>query len=526
MMNLINDRWIPIRRADGSTGKIAPWELTLDIHDGKRKIIAVASPRPDFDGALTQFLIGLLQTACTPETEDEWWDWRDNPPKLEELQCRIEPFATCFELNGIGPRFMQDYQPAELLDTSDIGALLIETPGDNAIKKGTDHFIKRNIVQQLCSDCAAAALYTMQLNAPAGGVGYRTGLRGGGPLTTIAVGKVLWETCWFNVLIKTNYNNYTMVQSEIDSPLRFPWLTKTRISNPIVGHDTHLGDIHPDQLFWAMPRRKYLICENLTEPVSCDLCGEKSNKVYRKYKKKNYGANYSGAFEHPLSPHYMDEEEPKPVHPQPGGLGYRHWLGFIENTQVGKTKRRPAKVINQFRAMARDDGNLWAFGYDMDNMKARCWYDAKMPILIIVEEQKDLFRGCAEQLIQSANWISDNLTKKIKKALFGETELRGSLSFIKSLFWERTENVFFQTMYQVRDALKANQPIAETILNWRNKISQEAIKIFDEKAQTGDFESVNPKRVACARNELFGIIYGNKLKTILGLPKDKTKKKK
>ncbi len=41
-MNLINDQWIPIRRADDSTGKIAPWEITENVHDDKKKIIAVA----------------------------------------------------------------------------------------------------------------------------------------------------------------------------------------------------------------------------------------------------------------------------------------------------------------------------------------------------------------------------------------------------------------------------------------------------------------------------------------------------
>ena len=70
-MNLISENWIPVRRADGSLQRIAPWQLTDGI--GDNPIVAVASPRPDFDGALTQFLIGLLQTTCTP-SEDQWWD--------------------------------------------------------------------------------------------------------------------------------------------------------------------------------------------------------------------------------------------------------------------------------------------------------------------------------------------------------------------------------------------------------------------------------------------------------------------
>jgi CRISPR system Cascade subunit CasA len=60
-MNLISERWIPVRHADGSHERIAPWQLTDGV-GGDNPIVAVASPRPDFDGALTQFLIGLLQT--------------------------------------------------------------------------------------------------------------------------------------------------------------------------------------------------------------------------------------------------------------------------------------------------------------------------------------------------------------------------------------------------------------------------------------------------------------------------------
>jgi CRISPR system Cascade subunit CasA len=34
---------------------------------------------------------------------------------------------------------------------------------------------------------------------------------------------------------------------------------------------------------------------------------------------------------------------------------------------------------------------LWAFGYDMDNMKARCWYEAQMPLYEIEESLRQEF---------------------------------------------------------------------------------------------------------------------------------------
>jgi CRISPR system Cascade subunit CasA len=513
MMNLINDRWIPIRRGDGSKGKIAPWEITQNIYDEQNRIIAVASPRPDFDGALVQFLIGLLQTACTPETEDVWWDWRETPPRLEKLQNFFNHFAPSFELEGGAPRFMQDYKHTELTEISEIAALLIETPGANTLKDNKDHFIKRGKIKQLCPDCAATALFTLQLNAPSGGQGHRTGLRGGGPLTTLVLGETLWETCWLNVLIKPKYIRQDIISANNEADQCFPWLSSKR-----TGKDTYPGDIHPDQQFWAMPRRILLVAEDLPQAEACDLCEQETSQIYRKFKTKNHGINYMGPYEHPLSPHYIKDNAPNPVHPQPGGFGYRHWLGLVENSQGKTSERRPARVVNQFHAISRSDGNLWAFGYDMDNMKARCWYDSRMPILIIAAEHKEAFRGYAEQLIQSANWFADNLNKKIRKALFGETETKGNFAFIKALFWHQTENIFYQTLQQLRDGLLINQSVLEIKLQWCSKLSQEALTIFDERSQTGDFDAVDPGRIANARNELCSILYGKKVKEILGLP--------
>ena len=107
-MNLINDAWIPVRRADGSPRTIAPWQLTESI--AENPIVAIASPRPDFDGALVQFLIGVLQTICAPNTSNEWWAWREAPPAPESLRERIAAETGAFEFGGDGPAFMQDLE--------------------------------------------------------------------------------------------------------------------------------------------------------------------------------------------------------------------------------------------------------------------------------------------------------------------------------------------------------------------------------------------------------------------------------
>ncbi|MHB8249672.1 MAG: type I-E CRISPR-associated protein Cse1/CasA, partial [Acidithiobacillus sp.] len=244
-MNLIYDPWIPVRRADGSRETIAPWQLTESI--ASNPIVTVASPRPDFDGALTQFLIGLLQTTCAPLNVFTWRKWRREAPAPESLRERFAAVAHVFELEG-EVAFMQDYCPAELTNELEIAALLIDAPGENTLEQNKDHFIKRNGVTHLCPACVATALFSLQTNAPSGGKGYRTGLRGGGPLTTLVLGKTLWETCWLNIIDTAARHQGDEGGKKDGEADRFPWLALTRISEakPPAGITT-LVDVHPDQ---------------------------------------------------------------------------------------------------------------------------------------------------------------------------------------------------------------------------------------------------------------------------------------
>ena len=159
---------------NGEEEKIAPWELTSNFEHNP--IVSLSAPRPDFQGGLMQFLIGLLQTAAPPDEDNdlEWENWFEKPPKPEELRAKFDPFVDCFYLDGYGPRFMQDLElkkeTAKVKEYS-IYALLIDAPGENTVKNNTDHFVKRDCVIGMCYPCAATALFTLQTNAPSGGAG-------------------------------------------------------------------------------------------------------------------------------------------------------------------------------------------------------------------------------------------------------------------------------------------------------------------------------------------------------------------
>jgi CRISPR type I-E/ECOLI-associated protein CasA/Cse1 len=171
--NLIAEKWIPVRRTSGTLSWIAPRQIA----EADDPPLRIESPRADFDGALIQFLIGLVQTTAAPESKAQWRRGFDRAP--DDLREKFDSVAEAFNLDGDGPRFMQDLtlKPSDVNGSKPIRALLIDAPAE--------FFIKPDVVGALSYPAAAMALYTLQTNAPLGGVGHRTSLRGGGPLTKI-----------------------------------------------------------------------------------------------------------------------------------------------------------------------------------------------------------------------------------------------------------------------------------------------------------------------------------------------------
>ncbi|MBU2789393.1 type I-E CRISPR-associated protein Cse1/CasA [Acidithiobacillus caldus] len=529
-MNLITDQWIPVRHTDGTSGRIRPAQLgAMD-----NPPVALDAPRADFNGALAQFLIGLLQTAFPPADGDEWLDRLEQPPSEQELGHAFSGYAHAFDLDGDGPRFMQDYEALEKTLTEQklenaakpIEWLLIDSPSENTLENNTDHFVKRGYAARLCPACAATALFTLQLNAPSGGVGHRTSLRGGGPLTTLVtldpkgsdLPDTLWHNLWLNILPATarlTGNPGRDTPEDI-----FPWLAPTRTSNPEAGgQDTTPMDAHPHQMYWAMPRRIRLDFDEL-HAGSCDLCGAEG-QVVRRYFTINYGINYTGAWRHPLSPYReRNEGEPLPLHPQPGGIGYRLWPGLVYSKTEGKQRIVPALVVEEFlrEAVGMGQARIWAFGYDMDNMKPRCWYEATLPLYRVPDSILADFAQCIRQMIESADLVSGILKTCIKEAWFKRPgDARGNTGFLADGFWQHTETDFYAHLPRLIAAIPQDRD-REVLADWYGALKRAAQTLFDEWTSSGDVAFSEPERIARAHDKLVKQLNGRKLKHLLSLP--------
>ncbi|MBW1672902.1 MAG: type I-E CRISPR-associated protein Cse1/CasA [Deltaproteobacteria bacterium] len=565
-MNLITDAWIPVRRKSGKVERIAPWQITED----EDVITVLAAPRPDFNGALIQFLIGLLQTTCAPKNPHEWRKWFQKPPGSKELQEAFEPIAYAFELDGDGPRFMQetDLKNSKKAKIQPITYLLIDAPTDNTIKDNIDLFVKRTSQTKtddgviFCLPCVAAALFTIQTFAPSGGGGGGgkfTSLRGGGPLSTIVVENTLWKTLWLNVMEMSYFysnKNYPIEHT-------FPWLQPGKFIRSKKGRAITSEEMDPLHVYWGMPRRVFFDIKYGEIEKQCFVCGCMTNKYSGNYKDLTMGISYfvgSGKNKkpswvyplHPLSPYFIDKDgTPAAIHPQSGGIGYRHWLGLVQSDKGNKGKRKPASVIEHFILERRRDLRMWAFGYDMDNMKARCWYDSTMPLFFINDNFQEEYENRISCMVKASKWVcgalllgclrasyfeptvnkSNNVLWKVPKTWkkFGKKteediegltikEKKALLEQIRSSFWQSTEGDFFECLSKLRDALNRGDDVVPILEGWHKCLSSRGETIFNDVSQIGAFDAANPKRIALAWRDLKKSIYGKKLRELLGIP--------
>jgi CRISPR system Cascade subunit CasA len=582
-MNLLEESWIPVRRASGERRLwIAPHQITDGIeHD---PIVALDAVRPDFNGALIQFLIGLVQTAWARagksfDRDTLLWE----PASPESLKECFAPLREAFELDGDGPRFMQDRTLCEADDPEAyrVESLLIDAPGKETIKENRDHFVKRFRANAFCRRCAAGALFTFQTYAPDGGQGHFPSIRKSSQLTTLILhterekddlAPCLWRDVVLNVLPAHQFLAGCNAQKN-DLWATFPWL---KPQSELQKGDGQIWpkDVHPAHMFWAMPRRIRL--DNLAiDSGICGLCGEHGDLLFERFWMKNRGLNYTGAsaeekreqkeqkrlqqrpkkrltiqeWPHPLTPRQKigSSNHRIPMAVEADAVRYKHWLGLVLNGQFGPYGQatEPAAVVTEFLNERTERGGfrLWAFGFEMRSNKPISWAEGRFPIFN--------FGGCApnsrEVMAQIVQWLIAGATLSLRAegkekqrrreqdaprglvqamsfVLRGDEAQHDKLNAAENEFWSRTEHAFFEHVEQAvklakTDAAKALDASARLRENWLRVLQTTARGLFEQYAASGDVESCHPERLGEAHRGLMKQLHGGKLHEALGLIK-------
>lgn len=504
-MNLLTDPWMPAIRRDGTREKVAIWQL-LDEYE-TNPIVDIRAPRPDFRSAIYQLLIGIVQVAAAPEDEEVWLDRWEEPYSPEDFKERLLQYADCFEIDSEGPAFMQDYD-LNSVDTKleSLTNLFISLPAN-------EHYAKVP-PKRISPYWAAVALYTLQTFAPSGGRGHRVGLRGGGPLTTILLPGYeddilkpsLWKKTWLNILTEEHASTMSGNINLLERSDIFPWMKITKVSEK-KGTELLPGECHPYHMYFGMPRRiRFIIVQ---ESGNCDLTNEPCQEMVTGYHTRHSGNNYDGVWQHPLNAYAVPkkaDELPISIKPQPGGINYRHWLGIA----CPKETHMPANVIavtisstERREVLRRNPAMLWASGYDMDNMKARCWYESTMPVYGLDSDSADKIADQVSIFIHQASELTFALRSAIKEAWFSRPkDAKGDVSFVMESFWRRTETDFYRLLDRLIGNLDDDYIWAECTAQWRDLICGEVLSLFDQWALAQQEDGLDMHRVVKARNVL------------------------
>ena len=238
--------------------------------------------------------------------------------------------------------------------------------------------------------------------------------------------------------------------------------------------------------------------------------------------------NYKGPWDHVLSPYYQTKEGWLPLHPQPGGFGYRHWLPWVLGSGDDKQKQRPARVVERHALSRRQSTvggqfQIWAFGFDMDNMKARCWYEARLPLYNLDDcAPSDLRRleVVINRWLEGARFARYALSSAVKSAWF-KLDARGDFSLVDARFWAQTEEAFYRNLREVIDEVRGGAVQDHEALGerWLQTLSHVCRDLFDKEfVGSGLIDRQNPRRVADAHKLLLNTLNGSKLRQLLALP--------
>lgn len=542
--NLIHQRWIPVRDEEGNVWDIAPWEVTKPGGPDDQLPIALAAPRPDFDGALIQFLIGLVQTAFAPETEREWRLKFKEPPKAEELKTAFERYEHAFNLDGDGPRFMQDHASLDDVSEKHLQLLLLDGPSENALNNNTDHFVKRDQTMRFSPAVAAMALYTFQTNvhytAAGAGHSHQSTLRGPGPVTTIVLGETLWQTVWLNTILQGEFDALGASAERHSDHDIFCWLAPIRGSE--AKQEITREDVHPAHMYWPTPRRIRLIRDS--DKGECSVSAKSQPAVFSKYKTDSDGIDYHPPWNYPLCPNTGLNA----VKTSSSQLGYQQWTEFV----FSKSDYRPALSVQKCwqrstSLLQNERLRLWVFGFRIrgDRATVRAYRERKMPLFTVTPEVRVEFENFAHQLVNAADHLAGELKTALKRGLYGKkknggwdfaahikssAEQKSVLDDTATRFWRDTEPLFFDYLSEAQSVLERNKdhdPDDDLTLDLRRKWLEglredHLLLLYDEVTASSTFHGADPKSVALARNELFWAAHesNDDIREKLNLPKE------
>ncbi|MDP3480680.1 MAG: type I-E CRISPR-associated protein Cse1/CasA [Desulfoprunum sp.] len=490
-MNLLADQWIPVRPFDvGGAEKISLQELLC----GEKKW-ELCLPRDDMELAALQLLICISQALFTPKGTAELRSRIVKPITVSEYDVAVQAVTDWFFLDHPKHPFMQ-VRGVPAKDSTPMDKLLAGLTGAT-----NSCFVNQaGLAGGLCGGCAAIVLFNQASCAPSFGGGFKAGLRGSSPITTLVQGDHLRRTVWLNIL-----SGDELVQT-------FSWHGDTAMQKPTWIEPIKAGEAVSSQrigfirgLLWQPDHIELL------SPVaakSCSCCGSRTDTAYTAFNKAKFSYTVVGTWPHPHSPRIMSskkgETEEKFAAFTTSAPAWTQLSRFVVQQQIDATNtvgQQPAAVILQARKILGAQSrklHLLIGGYRNNQASV---LDRRHEVFTL-NHGWDSNTNVIHYLVALGRGYRDALYKALYVFVNGIKDIKGAgvklNQAAESQFYRRTEPTIEDTLARV-DFTEPEQELARM----RKSLKSITVDIFQESVRPYLNDPELIRTLAVARRTLY-----------------------
>jgi CRISPR system Cascade subunit CasA len=519
-MNLLKDPWLPVRLTSGKRADICVCDI------GRRDVVALDFPRLDFNGAVAEFLIGLLTTTFAPEDESAWKRLWVERPSPETLQAAFEPVLAAFEADIFMQRDVSMLSDAETLDERTSDRLLLDNLSGSTSNEKRDILNRAGRLDTMALPIAIAALITLQVHANQGGRGAYQCVRGGGAMTVLArYDDTLWGLVWPNVETRGMIRGRAIGAIPDATFAPFPWMWD-------MSDDLGPDNRHPCLVYWATPRRVKLKIEN-SNTATCSLSGEPAAESVASFSYLSGGPKFIGWIGHPLSATEQKARNGELVRvtlPCPTDrIGMQHWLGLVQEN-AGNVSPAACVANARLRRRVVRDARLVVHGYAAAAATVSAWHSAEMPLFLSEDET---IRRVAAQLVAATEKAAKAVDTAVKRAQGLPTAKDSRKKYIRELaktaygiVWREVESEFFAALAKVSTTMASDgdDPTRDIREAFYVSLRRAAYRVVDA---TCPDDILAPRHAIAAHLSLRKILLGKAMVNALALPpRERTATKK
>jgi len=419
----------------------------------------------------------------SPEDKTQLKKHIAQPLSESDYSDAIEGKLDWFELDHPQQPFMQvrGVKAKELTDMAKLFAGLTGATSSAFVNEPA-------LASQLCTTCAAIALFNQASNCPSFGGGFKASLRGGSPITTLILGSNLRQTLWCNVLCKEMLS-ISMPWYEASQNEKPNWVDVVKPKQSIEAHQTGLLR----GLFWQ-PAHIELVKEE--GEGCCDCCGQQDQR-YTGFKKEKFVYNFNGIWPHPHGPRAFKlskgEREEKFSSFTTTAPSWTLLTQFLIQKEGDKQGHTPAPVVSQAKRMNVVNGRLYLMVGGYRNKQAS-----------ILERRHELFNVAKEwqNSDRQIEWIVDTglaYKRELRKKLYGFFKATGASlqDQAEHRFYKQTE-LFVHGMLRDMDFKESKVAFSE----YHHQLGKTTRAIFKQITEPYQNEPKMIKALAIARRGL------------------------